>query len=66
MGGVGGAGSAEGFGGLLGAGVSGGLLATKAGLIGLILVGTTVAGSLGVVAYKLFGPNASDRDGANF
>jgi len=60
MGGLGGAGS---WGGLLG---SGGLLATKAGLIGLILVATTVAGSLGVVAYKLFGPTAADRGDASF
>ncbi|MBI5240657.1 MAG: hypothetical protein HY926_09305 [Elusimicrobia bacterium] len=49
------------LGNLLGAGVSGGILATKAGIIGLLLVGTTVAGSLGVVAYRLFGPQASDR-----
>jgi hypothetical protein len=62
-GGVGGAGL---MGNLLNAGVSGGILATKAGIIGLVLVGTTVAGSLGVVAYKLFGPQASDRSDASF
>lgn len=54
------------LGNLLGAGLSGGILATKAGIIGLLLVGTTVAGSLGVVAYKLFGPQASDRADSNF
>lgn len=52
------------LGNLLSAGVSGGILATKAGIIGLVLVGTTVAGSLGVVAYKLFGPQSSDRTDA--
>ena len=52
------------LGNLISAGVSGGILATKAGIIGLVLVGTTVAGSLGVVAYKLFGPQASDRTDA--
>src|SRR5438270_13766354 len=46
-----------GVGGLgAGAGLGGGLLATKAGLIGLILVGTTVAGGIGVIGYKAFGP----------
>jgi len=67
--GVGGSGALGGsgvLGRLLGAGASGGILATKAGIIGLLLVGTTVAGSLGVVAYKLFGPTAADRSGADF
>ncbi|MDD5628468.1 MAG: hypothetical protein PHU21_05355 [Elusimicrobia bacterium] len=64
--GVGAGGAGGGLGGLLGAGISGGLLATKAGIIGLVLVGTTVAGSLGVVAYKLFGPTEADRSDANF
>ncbi len=49
-----------------GPGLAGGLLATKAGIVGLILVGTTVAGGLGVVSYKVFGPGASDRVGARF
>jgi len=64
--GSGGAGGSGGMGGALGAGVSGGLLATKAGIIALILAGTTVAGSLGVVAYKIFGPSAADRSDASF
>jgi len=57
----------RGAGGLGGAaGLGGGLLATKAGIIGLVLVGTTVAGSIGVVGYKLFGPSSADRVGADF
>ncbi|MDD5655868.1 MAG: hypothetical protein PHF00_01250 [Elusimicrobia bacterium] len=54
------------LGGLGGAGAGGGLLATKAGIIGLIVVGTTVAGSIGMVGYKLFGPGDSDRLGADY
>ena len=50
----------------VGAGIGGGLLATKAGIIGLILAGATVAGSIGVVGYKLFGPSSSDRADADF
>lgn len=50
----------------IGAGIGGGMLATKAGLIGLILAGTTVAGSIGVVGYKIFGPTSSDRTDADF
>lgn len=46
-----------------GAGLSGGLLATKAGIIGLALIGTTVAGGLGVVGYKVFGPGADAGGG---
>ena len=55
-----------GFGGLGGLGWAGGLLATKAGLIGLVLIGTTVAGGLGVLGYKLFGPGDDDRLGGRF
>lgn len=50
-----------GAGGLGGAAASGGLLATKAGLIGLILAGTTVAGGLGLVGWTAFGPGQGDR-----
>lgn len=58
----GGAGGATGgIGGLGGAAASGGLLATKAGLIGLILAGTTVAGGLGLVGWTAFGPGQGDR-----
>ena len=48
-------GTGTGLGGLLG----GGVLATKAGLVGLILVGTTVAGGLGLVGYKVMGGGSS-------
>lgn len=69
LGGDGGAGGASGgigagglgAGGLGGAAASGGLLATKAGLIGLILAGTTVAGGLGMVGWTAFGPGQGDR-----
>jgi hypothetical protein len=55
----------SGFGGATGgAGLAGGLLATKAGLIALILVATTLAGGLGLIGYKFFGPGDSDRLGA--
>jgi hypothetical protein len=50
-------------GALGGAGAGGGLLATKAGLIGLILVGSTLAGGIGVVGYKTFGPGSNGADG---
>jgi hypothetical protein len=43
-----------------GAAAGGGLLATKAGLLALILAGTTVAGGIGLVGYRLFGPGADD------
>ncbi len=59
VGGVGGIGRAGLF-------LSKGILATKAGIIGLILVGTTVAGSVGFVGYKLFGPTSADRSDADF
>ncbi|MFI5350466.1 MAG: hypothetical protein ACHQ2Z_13040, partial [Elusimicrobiota bacterium] len=64
----GGGGSADGLGGLGGFGggsgggmgglAGGGILATKAGLIALILAGTTVAGGIGMLGYRLFGPGA--------
>lgn len=59
-GGVGGLGAGAG-----GTGLMGGLLATKAGIIGLVLIGTTVAGGLGVVGYKAFGPG-SDQAGGGY
>lgn len=65
-GGAGGAGGGIGAGGMAagglgGAAASGGLLATKAGLIGLILAGTTVAGGLGMVGWTAFGPGQGNR-----
>src|SRR6185312_6863458 len=53
-GGSGGGGGAGGGGGL----AAGGILATKAGVLALVLVGTTVAGGIGMVGYRLFGPGA--------
>ena len=62
-----GLGSAESTGGIsAGVGVSGGILATKAGIIGLIVAGTTVAGSIGLVGYKIFGPTSSDSSSSDF
>ncbi|HEX4046785.1 MAG TPA: hypothetical protein VH309_03075 [Elusimicrobiota bacterium] len=57
LGGVGGFGGAGGGG--LGGLAGGGLLATKAGLIALIVAGTTLAGGIGMVGYRLFGPGAA-------
>ncbi len=54
----GGAGSGA-MGGLGGAAAGGGILATKAGLVALILVGSTVAGGLGLVGYRAFSPSHS-------
>ncbi len=45
-------------GGGLGAGIGSGLLATKAGLIGVIAAGTAIAGGVGVATYKMFGPQS--------
>ena len=52
--------------GLGGAGLGGGILATKAGIIGLIVAGTTVAGGIGLVGYKVFGPSSADRAGVGY
>lgn len=60
-GGGGASGAAGGVGGLGGAAAGGGLLATKAGLIGLVLAGTTVAGGIGMVGWTAFGPGQGDR-----
>lgn len=52
-------------GGLGSAAAGGGLLATKAGLMALILVGTTVAGGIGLVGYRVFGPGQDQGNGDN-
>jgi hypothetical protein len=54
--GGGGSAGSYGAGGFGSAAGSGGLLATKAGLLALILAGTTVAGGIGMIGYRLFGP----------
>lgn len=60
--GGGASGGGAGLGGFGGAGAGGlaggGILATKAGVLALVLVGTTVAGGIGMVGYRLFGPGA--------
>lgn len=60
-----GAGASEGGAGLSGgvvdiggAAVGGGLLATKAGLIALLVAGSTVAAGIGLVGYRSFGSSA--------
>lgn len=59
-----GQGGAGGLGGGLGAaGWAGGLLATKAGIIALALIGASLAGGLGVVGYKVFGPGSEPSGG---
>ncbi len=51
------------FGGAGAGAGGGGLLATKAGLLALILVGTTVAGGIGLIGYRLFGPGSDQNNG---
>jgi hypothetical protein len=70
--GSGGSGAAGGLGGIggLGAGASGaagfgGLLATKAGILALVMMGSAVAGGIGLAGYKMFGPGESDKTGGN-
>lgn len=58
-------GGGAGAGGFGGAAAGGGLLATKAGMLALILVGTTVAGGIGMAGYKMFGPGSEDGAGAD-
>ena len=65
FGGGGGGSGAAGIGGLGSSAAGGGVLATKAGLLALVLVGTTVAGGIGLVGYKVFGPGESDMAGQN-
>jgi len=56
----------SGFGGAAGGMAGGGgLLATKAGLLALVLVGTTVAGGIGLVGYRMFGPGSEQGNGDN-
>ena len=57
MGGLGGLGS--------GAAAGGGMLATKAGVIALLVIGSAVAGGVGMVGFKMFGPGDSDHVGGN-
>lgn len=40
-----------------------GLLASKAGMIALAVVGATVFGAMGLIGYKFFGPGGADRAG---
>lgn len=47
----------------LGAG-GGGLLATKTGMLAMLLVGTTVAGGIGMAGYRMFGPGSEQSDGS--
>ncbi|MBI5247106.1 MAG: hypothetical protein HY923_07985 [Elusimicrobia bacterium] len=63
----GGGGSAAGGLGGLGAGAAGGggLLATKAGVLALVLMGSAVAGGIGLAGYKMFGPGDADKAGGN-
>jgi hypothetical protein len=64
--GGGGSGAAGGLGGLgAGAAGGGGLLATKAGMLALVLMGSAVAGGIGLAGYKMFGPGEADRTGGN-
>lgn len=65
FGGGSGGGAMGGAGGGLGGMAGGGLLATKTGLMALILVGTTVAGGIGVVGYRLFGPGQDQAGGGD-
>lgn len=51
---------------VLGGSLGTGIMATKAGVIGLALAVTTTAGSVGFIGYKIFGPGASDRTGVSF
>ena len=63
FGGGGSGAGAGGAGGIGGAAAGGGLLAGKAGVLALIMAGTTVAGGIGMVGYKIFGPGEADRAG---
>ncbi len=64
--GGGGGGAAGGLGGLGAGGAGmGGLLATKAGMVALLVVGSAVAGGIGLAGYKMFGPGDADKAGGN-
>ncbi|MBI4059873.1 MAG: hypothetical protein HY403_00430 [Elusimicrobia bacterium] len=58
-----GGGASGGAGGLGGLGA--GALATKTGMLALALMGSAVAGGIGLAGYKLFGPGDADRAGGN-
>ncbi len=55
-----------GLGGIIDAATSGGLLATKAGIVGLVLAGSTIAGGVGWLGYKVLGPGPGDKAHAHF
>ncbi len=55
-----------GLGGLIDAATSGGILATKAGVVALALAGTTIAGGVGWLGYKVLGPGPGDKAHAHF
>ncbi len=62
-----GGGAGTGTAGLGASGVAGGgVMATKAGLLALILVGSTVAGGIGLAGYRLFGPGSDENSDKNF
>jgi hypothetical protein len=63
--GSGGSGTLGGLGGGIGAAGTGGLLATKAGIIALAVMGSAVAGGIGLAGYKMFGPGEADKVGGN-
>ena len=65
--GAGGSGAAGGLGGMgAGAAGAGGLLATKAGMLALIVMGSAVAGGIGLAGYKAFGSGDADKAGGSF
>ncbi|MBI4676874.1 MAG: hypothetical protein HY748_04765 [Elusimicrobia bacterium] len=45
----------------LGSAAAGGILATKAGIVGLAIIGTTVAGGIGYVGYKAMMPSSEPQ-----
>lgn len=55
-----------GLGGLIDAATSGGILATKAGVVALALAGTTIAGGVGWLGYKVLGPGPGDKAHSHF
>lgn len=61
----GGTGAGSVGGGAFGGAAGGGMLATKAGMLALVLVGTTVAGGVGLIGYRLFGPGQDSGNSDN-
>ena len=49
-----------------GAVAGGGLLATKAGILALVLMGSAVAGGIGLAGYKMFGADEAGKGGGSF